>query len=207
MALFKGKDQSRRETGPHRALGLGGRPWPRPFSARPARACPRSSSRHSIAACWPFCGSALYLPLAPRPGGKMAAMEGPLAVFGERTSGDTIRTQNGNGRVLPAEPAMRGGSAEDVTWRSHVLPRPGPAAGSARSGRCRREGGRLPAAGQGGWAPPSARRACRVPGGEVTSGERVSVRTVSHEHHAVLCVLPYVLRGRLHIPGLSVFLR
>lgn len=82
----------------------------------------------------------------------MAAMEGPLAVFGERTSGDTIRTQNGNGRVLPAEPAMRGGSAEDVTWRSHVLPRPGPAAGSARSGRCRREGGRLPAAGcRPGW--------------------------------------------------------
>lgn len=88
----------------------------------------------------------------------MAAMEGPLAVFGERTSGDTIRTQNGNGRVLLVQPAVRGGSAEDVTWRSHVLPRPGPAAGSARSGRCRREGGRLPAAGRrpaAGCRPPA----------------------------------------------------
>lgn len=121
----------------------------------------------------------------------MAAMEGPLAVFGERTSGDTIRTQNGNGRVLPAEPAKRGGRAEGVTWRSHVLPRPGPAAASARS--CGRA-----AAGHGGWGPPPTRRACRVPGGEVAAGESGPVR---------ITFLTNGTRGRLRIPGVSAFLR
>lgn len=38
----------------------------------------------------------------------MSTMEGPLAVFGERTSGDTVRTQNGEGGA-PSEGRGSGG--------------------------------------------------------------------------------------------------
>lgn len=54
----------------------------------------------------------------------MAAMDGPLAVFGERTSGDSIRTQNGNGRRTPGVGSRAVGSRGGAAWRGrHVLRR------------------------------------------------------------------------------------
>lgn len=79
----------------HRPLGQGG--------AFPACLAPPRPSRRSAPSC-PF-----PVRVAPRPGGKMSAMEGPLAVFGERTSGDTVRTQNGNGGALRRGPGRGGG--------------------------------------------------------------------------------------------------
>lgn len=111
-----------------------GRARPRPSRAR---GCPLSRLSGRGGGCAPSipCGplaiprlrarAAYLLRLARRPGGKMAAMEGPLAVFGERTSGDTIRTQNGNGRGLPAgaRRAVRGEAGrEEVTWRGLYPP-------------------------------------------------------------------------------------
>jgi len=58
----------------------------------------------------------------------MAAMEGPLAVFGDRTSGDTIRTQNGTvtaARCWQGLVSRGGRGRKEVTWRGryrrHVL--------------------------------------------------------------------------------------
>lgn len=41
----------------------------------------------------------------------MAALEGPLAVLGERSSGDAVRSQNGNGCGAEPTAACRGGGA------------------------------------------------------------------------------------------------
>lgn len=57
-----------------------------------------------------------------RRGADMAAMDGPLAVFGERTSGDSIRTQNGNGRRNRRVGSAAAGSRGGAAWRGrHVL--------------------------------------------------------------------------------------